>query len=86
MSEELGETLAIKIDLQRSKTLHEKLSTRETEVLLLIGGGKTPSEIAEKLGISINTVATYRARILEKMNINSNAALIHYVIKNNLLE
>lgn len=86
LSEELGEKLASRIDLQNSKNLHESLSTRETEVLLFIGEGKTTSEIAKELGISINTVATYRARILEKMNLNSNAALIHYVIKNNLLK
>jgi len=86
LSEELGEKLASRIDLQNSKNLHERLSTRETEVLLFIGEGKTTSEIAKELGISINTVATYRARILEKMNMNSNAALIHYVIKNELLK
>jgi len=86
LSEELGEKLASRINLQNSKSLHERLSTRETEVLLFIGEGKSTSEIAKKLGISSNTVATYRARILEKMNMSSNAALIHYVITNDLLK
>lgn len=86
LSEDLGEKLASRIDLESTKVLHERLSTRETEVLLFIGEGKTSAEIATKLGISVNTVATYRARILEKMNMNSNAALIHYVIKNELLK
>jgi len=86
LSEDLGERLASRIDLESTKVLHERLSTRETEVLLFIGEGKTSAEIATKLGISVNTVATYRARILEKMNMNSNAALIHYVIKNELLK
>lgn len=86
LSEKLGEKLASRIDLQSSKTLHERLSTRETEVLLYIGEGKTSSEIAIQLGISINTIATYRARIMKKMNMRSNAALIHYIIKNELLK
>ena len=86
LSEKFGENLASGIDLKRSKTLHERLSTRETEVLLYIGEGKTSSEIAIQLGISINTIATYRARIMKKMNMRSNAALIHYVIKNELLK
>jgi len=60
LSEELGEKLASRIDLQNFKNLHESLSTRETEVLLFIGEGKTTSEIAKELGISINTVATYK--------------------------
>ena len=85
LSEELGEKLASRINLQNSKSLHERLSTRETEVLLFIGEGKTTSEIATKLGISINTVATYRARILEKMNMKTNAELTHYAIKNGLV-
>ena len=85
LSEHFGEKLASRIDLTRSKTLHERLSTRETEVLLFIGEGKTTTEISEKLNLSTNTISTYRTRILEKMNMNSNAALIHYVIKNNLL-
>jgi two-component system, NarL family, invasion response regulator UvrY len=86
LSEKLGEKLASRIDVKYSKSFHERLSTRETEVLLLIGEGKTTSEIAQKLSLSINTVATYRARILEKMNLSSNVALIHYVIKNGLLK
>ena len=52
---------------------------------VFIGEGKTTTEISEKLNLSTNTISTYRTRILEKMNMNSNAALIHYVIKNNLL-
>jgi two-component system, NarL family, invasion response regulator UvrY len=86
VSESMKDKLVLRIEKEENKILHEKLSKREFEILLLIGEGKTPAQIAEKLNISINTVATYRARILEKMNMHSNAALIHYVIKNNLIE
>jgi len=86
VSEEMTEKLVSRVELKQDKLLHEKLSRRELQVLLLIGEGKTSSEIAEKLCLSENTIATYRARILEKMNMRSSAALIHYVIKNNLLE
>ena len=66
--------------------LHESLSDREFEVLLNIGRGKSLSEISQVLSLSISTVNTYRKRILEKMGKTTNAELIHYVIKNNLIE
>ena len=50
----------------------------------MLGAGKTVSEIAAELIISVKTVSTYRARILEKMNLNSNAEIIRYTIENNL--
>jgi len=86
VSESMADHLACRIEKEKDKSLHEKLSHREMEILLLIGEGKIPSEIAEKLHISIHTEATYRARIMAKMNMKSNAALIHYVIKNGLIE
>ncbi|MEQ8361492.1 MAG: response regulator transcription factor [Cyclobacteriaceae bacterium] len=59
--------------------LHEMLSDRELEVLKQIANGKSLTVIGEKLHLSPNTISTYRARILEKMNMKSNAELIHYV-------
>ncbi|MDE3234916.1 MAG: response regulator transcription factor [Bacteroidota bacterium] len=59
---------------------HEILSDREFEVLKLIASGKTVSEIAEILSLSINTISTYRARILEKMSMNTNAELTKYAV------
>lgn len=85
ISESMSDKLASRIETEKTKNIHEKLSQRELEILLLIGEGKTPSEIALKLNLSINSVATYRARILGKMNMKSNAALIHYVVKSNLI-
>ena len=64
---------------------HEALSDREFTVLLRIGAGKSVSEIADELGLSVKTVSTYRARILEKMNKNNNADLIRYVIDHQLV-
>lgn len=63
---------------------HELLSPRELEVLLAIASGKSASEIAGALSLSVKTVSTYRARILEKMGLQSNADLIRYVIQHGL--
>jgi DNA-binding CsgD family transcriptional regulator len=60
------------------------LSERELEVLQLIGAGKSLKEIAAMLSLSVKSVGTYRARVLEKMAMSTNADLIRYVIENNL--
>jgi DNA-binding NarL/FixJ family response regulator len=63
---------------------HECLSGREFEVMRLIASGKTVGEIAELLSLSDKTISTYRARILEKMDLKNNAELTHYAIQNRL--
>ena len=63
---------------------HHSLSEREMEVLQLIGAGKSLKEIAAMLSLSVKSVGTYRARVLEKMAMSTNADLIRYVIENNL--
>jgi len=65
---------------------HEQLSDRQLQILLLIGSGKSIKQIAGDLSISINTVNTYRARILKKMGMRTNAALIRYTIEHGLVE
>jgi two-component system invasion response regulator UvrY len=60
---------------------HSALSDREYQVLLAIASGKTVTEIAGEMKISVKTVSTYRARIVEKMNLRSNAELMHYAIR-----
>ncbi len=65
---------------------HEELSDREFQVLSMLGKGKTPTEISKALSLSIKTISTYRARILEKMNMKTNAQLIHYAIKHRLVD
>ena len=63
---------------------HHSLSEREMEILQLIGAGKSLKEIAAMLSLSVKSVGTYRARVLEKMTMSTNADLIRYVVENNL--
>lgn len=65
---------------------HESLSDREYQVLRMIGSGQTISDIGRDLGLSVKTVSTYRARVLEKLGMRSNAELMRYAIENRLLE
>jgi two-component system, NarL family, invasion response regulator UvrY len=65
---------------------HELLSNREFEVLRRIASGKTVSQIAEEMILSVKTISTYRTRILEKMKMQTNAELTHYAIKSRLVE
>ncbi len=81
----LAEKMASNLDSDFSKLPHELLSDRELDVLKLIAGGKTVSEIAVDLSLSVNTISTYRSRVLEKMNLKSNSELTFYAISNNLL-
>jgi DNA-binding NarL/FixJ family response regulator len=64
---------------------HEQLSDREYQVLRMIGQGRTVSEIAGDLSLSVKTVSTYRARILEKMEMRTSAELMRYVIAHQLV-
>ena len=63
---------------------HERLSDREYQVLRMLGVGKTVSEIAAELALSVKTVSTYRTRVLEKMDLRTTAELMHYVINHGL--
>ena len=65
--------------------LHDKLSERELQVFQLLGAGKSVSEIARKLRLSVKTVSTHRARILEKTGLKNNAGIIRYVILNHVI-
>jgi DNA-binding NarL/FixJ family response regulator len=85
ISASVAEKLASELDLGNGKAPHMTLSDREFEVLLMIGSGKTISQIAEELSISVKTISTYRARILEKMWMKTNAELTHYAIENRLV-
>jgi len=85
VSSTLAERLAFELSGQTDKLPHETLSDREFSVLLLIGAGRSVSEIAAELALSVKTVSTYRARILEKLNLHSNAEMIRYVIDSDLL-
>ncbi len=82
----VAEILADTFENNANKPVHEKLSDREFQILRLITSGRKIKEIADDLFLSPATVATYRSRILEKMNMKSNVELTNYVLRNNLVE
>ncbi len=86
VSPSLAEELANAIGEDTERPAHEKLSDREYQTLCMIASGKTPTEIAEALNLSVKTVSVYRARLLEKMHLRNNAELTHYGLKHGLAE
>jgi two-component system invasion response regulator UvrY len=80
------ERVAAGLHPDREDRPHERLSDREYQVLRMIGGGKTVSEIATELSLSVKTVSTYRARVLEKMKMRTNAELTYYAVRHGLAE
>jgi DNA-binding NarL/FixJ family response regulator len=82
----LAERLATELDSPAGKEPHETLSEREYQVFCLLGAGKPVGEIAEKLALSPKTVSTYRKRIMDKMKLENNAAVIRYAIERDLAE
>ncbi len=86
VSQTLADRLAEEIGKPERANLHESLSEREFEVLCLFGRGRTVSEIARQLSLSIPTITTYRSRILQKMSMKTTAELIHYAIRHKLVE
>jgi two-component system, NarL family, invasion response regulator UvrY len=81
----LAELLAVNVKGDAERPPHEMLSDREYQVLCLIASGKTVSQIAAEVGLSVTTISTYRGRILEKMEMKTNAELTHYAISNHLV-
>lgn len=86
VSPALAESLAFELGDDAKKVAHEKLSEREYQILRMIAAGKTPKEIAAELNLSEKTIATYRMRVLEKMNMKRNAELIRYAVENRLVD
>ncbi|HPQ45406.1 MAG TPA: response regulator transcription factor [Syntrophales bacterium] len=86
VSESLAEELTYYLDKDASRPLHDLLTDREYQVMLLLGSGRTVKEAAEELHLSVKTISTYRTHILEKMNMKNNAELTLYVVKNNLVK
>jgi len=85
ISPSVAEKLVFNLNNNAPKQPHEKLSDREYQVMDLIASGKTVKEISEDLSLSVKTISTYRARILEKMKMKNIAELIRYAIKNGLV-
>ena len=86
VSSSLAEKLALDLDFDAEKPAHEALSDREFQVMCMISAGRTVTEIAAELTLSVKTVSTYRSRILEKMGLKTSAELIHYAVSNKLVE
>jgi two-component system invasion response regulator UvrY len=81
----LSEQLALKL-YEKSETPHELLSNREYEVFLALAMGKPIKQIAREMSLAVNTVSTYRSRILEKMQAQNDADLIRYALENQLID
>lgn len=86
VSPTLAERLAQELELGMERAPHERLSDREYQVLCLLARGRSVGEIAAELALSVKTISTFRTRILEKMNLRTNADLIHYAIRHRLVE
>ena len=85
ISASVAEKLASTLDQDHNKALHEFLSDREFNVLKMLAAGRSVSEIAESLFLSVTTVSTYRSRIMAKMNLKNNAELTLYSMEHKLL-
>jgi two-component system invasion response regulator UvrY len=86
VSPTLAERLAVEAAGDISKPLHESLSDREYQVFCMIALGKTASEIADELSLSVKTISTHRARLLQKMQMKNNSELTHYAMQNHLVD
>lgn len=82
----LAQELANQVGDDRNVPPHEILSDREYQTLIMIASGKTVSDIAAELSLSVKTISMYRSRLLQKMKLRHNAELTHYAIKNHLVE
>ena len=85
ISPALGESLVLELNKKGDEALHSILSEREFQVFSMIVSGKKNKEIADELSLSITTISTHRANILAKMGMKGNAELIHYALKNGLV-
>jgi DNA-binding NarL/FixJ family response regulator len=85
ISQAIAEKLASSFSSDTSMNAHENLSDREFDVMKLLANGKSVSEIAEMLSLSVTTVSTYRARLMVKMDIKSNSGLTRYAIEHKLI-
>jgi two-component system invasion response regulator UvrY len=86
VSPSLAERMASYLTIDVQKAPHERLSDREFLVLRMIGSGKSVSQIARELSLSVKTISTYRARLLKKMDLKNNAELTHYVVQKSLVD
>jgi DNA-binding NarL/FixJ family response regulator len=86
IGEAMAEKLVFRLASEATTPMHENLSNREYQVMRSLAAGKAIKEIAEELFLSVRTVSTYRARVLEKMNMKTNSELIRYALQNKLID
>jgi len=86
ISNSFAEKLAAHIGVGTEKPIHELLSDREYQVMLMIASGKTVKGIADELSLSVKTISTNRARALKKMGMKNNAEFMYYAMKKGLVE
>lgn len=86
VSPTLAEKLVFNLDLPTDRPLHEILSDREYQVMCMIASGKTVSEIASELNLSVKTISTYRVRVLDKLKMKNNSEMTRYAIKEGLVD
>jgi two-component system, NarL family, invasion response regulator UvrY len=81
----LAEQLADELEGDAEKNPHERLSNREHQVMLMLAAGKSVSDIADELCLSVKTISTYRTRVMSKMGMKKNAELTLYAVHNKLI-
>ncbi len=86
ISPAVAESLAAHVDKVSAKSSHEKLSNREYEVMCLIARGRSVSDIAEEMSLSVKTISTYRSRLLEKLDLRHNGEITRYAIEHGLVQ
>jgi two-component system invasion response regulator UvrY len=86
ISPALAEMIALDLEVGSNRSLHERLTPREYTVLCQLATGRRTKDISRRFSLSINTVHTYKTRILKKMNMRTGAELIRYAIKNGLVD
>lgn len=86
LSETAADLVSRELATPNERKLHEALSEREFQIFRKLATGQSPTQIADELNLSVKTVSTYRARVLDKMNLRTNADLTYYAIKNALLD
>ena len=86
VSAALAEQLVTQLDQDGDRPAHERLSEREFQIFYKLAAGRTATDIAQELSLSVKPVSTYRSRILEKMQFTSNADLTAYALRNELIQ
>ena len=86
ISNAVADKMVLGLQKDHNKHPHEILSDREFQVMCMIAQGESTTNISKELSLSVNTVSTYRARILEKMGLKSNSEIVRYALENKIID